>query len=305
MSFLLGKGYLMQLPPQSEDQSYCIVSALEAGHVHCHADVFLDNASPDTMVHVPCLSFLLQHSASKKQFLFDLGIRKDWESAPPKLVERITPTFGVEVPQDVVESLAKGGLTPLDIDTVCPSHLHFDHVGYTPPFSKSNFVVGGETKKLFEDGFWPTNPDSVYPTDILPIERTTFLGEDIKWQAVGPFPKAYDFYGDGSLYIVDAPGHVWGHVNLLARTSADGAWVYLAGDTAHHWNLIEGTSGIACVHPGHAKMHLHKDLAEETIGRVREVMKIPRIRVLLAHDKPWYDENKGRNAFLPGQIESL
>ncbi|KAF5350959.1 hypothetical protein D9756_008238 [Leucocoprinus leucothites] len=292
----------MSLPPPSENQPYCMVSTLESGHIHCKVDLFLDDAPLDTQVHLPCLSFLLQHSVNKKRLLFDLGVRKDWEEFPPKLVESLKPVFTMDIPQDIVDSLAKGGLAPRDIDIVCPSHIHFDHIGYTPPFSESHFVVGGETKKLFEQGFWPDNPDSYYSSELLPAGRTTYLGDDAKWESIGPFPKAHDFYGDGSLYIVDAPGHVWGHVNLLARTSADGAWVYLAGDTAHHWNLVTGKSAVACMHPGEATVHLHKELAEEMIGRVKEVTKIPRVRVLLAHDKPWYDGGKG---FFPAQIESL
>ncbi|KAJ3566397.1 hypothetical protein NP233_g7039 [Leucocoprinus birnbaumii] len=257
----------MSLPPPSENQPYFTLSALDTGHLLCKASIFLDNADPDDQVHLPVLSFLLQHSHSKKYLLFDLGIRKDWEQAPPKLVESIKPSFDVNVPQDVVQSLTNGGLTPLDIDTVCVSHLHFDHVGYTPPFSSSRFVVGGETRRLFEKGFWPENPDSFYAKSILPEERTTYLNE-VNWQPMGPFPKAHDYYGDGSVYIIDAPGHVWGHVNLVARTSADGAWVYLAGDTAHHWNLLEGKSKVACMHNGEAGAHFDKALAEEMIERV-------------------------------------
>jgi glyoxylase-like metal-dependent hydrolase (beta-lactamase superfamily II) len=107
------------------------------------------------------------------------------------------------------------------------------------------------------------------------------------------------------LYIIDAPGHTWGHINLLARTSADGAWIYLAGDTAHHWNLVTGKSSIACHHSGEPTMHMHKELAQDMIKRVGEVMRIPRVRVILAHDKVWYDEHEAKEGFFPAVIESL
>ncbi|KAJ3557558.1 hypothetical protein NP233_g11707 [Leucocoprinus birnbaumii] len=294
----------MSLPPPSKNQPFWKISTLEAGHLYGKASRFLDNAAPDAQIHLPCLAYLLQHSVTNENFLFDLGLRKDLlEKGPPKLLEYINSALKVEVPDDVVDALAKGGLTPLDIQTVCLSHLHFDHVGYTPPFSKSTFVVGGETRRLFDGGFWPENPNSHFPADILPPEeRMIYLGDDVKWESVGPFPKAHDYFNDGSLYIVDAPGHIWGHTNLLARTSADGAWAYLCGDTAHHWNLIQGTSNIACMHPGKAFSHVDKALAEEMIGRVRELMKIPRVRVLLGHDKPFFEAREG---FFPEQIESL
>lgn len=56
--------------------------------------------------------------------------------------------------------------------------------------------------------------------------------------AIGPYPRAMDIFGDGSMYIIDASGHVDGHINILARTSPDGAWILLGADSAHHPDLI-------------------------------------------------------------------
>jgi glyoxylase-like metal-dependent hydrolase (beta-lactamase superfamily II) len=153
--------------------------------------------------------------------------------------------FKVQVPQDVVESLAKGGLTPSDVSTVCLSHCHFDHVGDPIPFSTSTFIVGTEAASLFNPGGYPEDPESGFASDLLPLSRTKFLSPDT-WQPLGPFPRALDFYGDGSLYIVDAPGHLAGHINVLARTSGDGAWLYLAGDSTHHWDLVTGKWDVLC-----------------------------------------------------------
>ncbi|KAJ3560873.1 hypothetical protein NP233_g10550 [Leucocoprinus birnbaumii] len=297
----------MALPTPSENQPFCTVSALEAGHIYLNPAMFIDNATSTTPERCPSLSFLLQHSSNGKKLVFDLGIRKDWENSPPKIVNWIKTVYRVDVPEDVVDSLKKGNLSPLDIDTVCLSHSHFDHSGNTAPFTQSELVVGGDTPDLFIGGFWPTNSEAFFVENFLPPERTRYLRNDVDWQPIGPFPRAYDFYGDGSVYIIDAPGHLSGHVNLLARTSADGGWIYLAGDTAHSWNLITGKSAIACGHPGHLHNTAHQDqeLAEAMIRRVQELMKLPRVRVLLAHDKPWYEENEGGNAFFPGTIVSL
>lgn len=57
-------------------------------------------------------------------------------------------------------------------------------------------------------------------------------------------------------------------------------------------------------HP-HACAHTDKVVAEETIKRIKEVYKIPRVKVVLAHDVPWYEENKGGPVFWPGKIASL
>lgn len=38
--------------------------------------------------------------------------------------------------------------------------------------------------------------------------------------------------------------------------------------------------------------------------RIRELTEMPRVKVILAHDDPWYKENKGGTAFWPGKIPS-
>lgn len=51
---------------------------------------------------------------------------------------------------------------------------------------------------------------------------------------LGQFP-AYDYFQDGSLYILDGPGHCVGHLCALVRTSVDpDTFVFLGGDAAHH-----------------------------------------------------------------------
>lgn len=49
----------------------------------------------------------------------------------------------------------------------------------------------------------------------------------------------------------------------------------------------------------------HADLptAERTIAAVRELMKLDRVEVIIAHDAEWYEKNRGGKAFWPGKIE--
>jgi len=292
----------MSLPPPTADQAYCDVSALEAGMIVLTWSGFTTSAIPGSADAVPSLSFLLQHSTNRKKFVFDLGIRKDWEKLPQNTFTLVKEMFPVTILQDVVESLAKGGVSPGDITTVCLSHVHFDHSGDPTLFPESTFLVGGDAKAVINEG---TN---VLVAADLPPTRTEYLSPT-EWQPLGPFPRALDFYGDGSLYIINAAGHLPGHINVLARTSADGAWIYLAGDSAHHWDLITGKGNIAVDEAvtGFARCaHIDKDAAEQHILRIRELRESePRVRVLLAHDGPWYEGNKGGSAFWPGKIPSL
>ncbi|KAI0648973.1 beta-lactamase-like protein [Trametes meyenii] len=258
----------MSLPLPTNDQAYLEVSALYAGTVDSPLAWVLEDAKDYERIQFPALAFLLRHAAKDDKFLFDLGIPPNWRDFPPAIMERFFEHFNIVLEEDAVAALAKGGLQPTDITHICYSHVHLDHIGDSKPFTNATFFVGELAKPLVEDGF-PTNPNSPVPEDLLPEGRTTFL-DPTNWPPIGPFPHTLDFYGDGSLYIVDAgPGHCPGHINLLARTSADGGWIYLAGDSAHHWSLITGEGRIAkTAHLGCA--HIDVAAAEEHIARIRE-----------------------------------
>ncbi len=63
--------------------------------------------------------------------------------------------------------------------------------------------------------------------------------ETWSWSSSAGFPHALDFFGDGSLYIIDSPGHLYGHVNLLARAD-DRRYIYLGGDCRHDPRILAG-----------------------------------------------------------------
>lgn len=72
---------------------------------------------------------------------------------------------------------------------------------------------------------YPTNPDSlVLDKDIQGrrVREISFLSSSPRHCQIGRF-DAFDFFGDGSFYLLDAPGHSVGHMIGLARvTAADG-----------------------------------------------------------------------------------
>ncbi|KAI0779929.1 Metallo-hydrolase/oxidoreductase [Fomes fomentarius] len=299
----------MSLPPPLTNQPFVRVSPLLAGFVNIPLACFLDGAADTTIIECPALCFLIQHP-NGRNFLFDLGTRKDWQTAsPPASIKFLTELtkLGVKcnltVDEDVVHALAKGNAKPGDIAYVCYSHLHPDHTGDASLFPTSTFLTGEGSRPLVENGY-PKDPDASISQDTLPEGRTTFLSPE-SWPALGPFPHTLDFYGDGSLYIVDAGhGHIPGHLNLLVRTSADGGWLYLAGDSAHDWSLITGDGKIGN-HPVFGCAHMDVAATQAHLARIRELLKQPRVRVLLSHDRDWFEKSKDGPAFWPGAIESL
>ena len=47
--------------------------------------------------------------------------------------------------------------------------------------------------------------------------------------------RAFDFFSDGSFYLLDTPGHAIGHLSGLARTTTNpDTFIFMGGDLCHH-----------------------------------------------------------------------
>jgi hypothetical protein len=58
---------------------------------------------------------------------------------------------------------------------------------------------------------------------------------------VGLFP-AFDFFGDGSFYLLDTPGHAVGHLAGLVRTTQNpDTFIFMGGDLCHHGGELRPT----------------------------------------------------------------
>ncbi|EGN96610.1 hypothetical protein SERLA73DRAFT_93143 [Serpula lacrymans var. lacrymans S7.3] len=297
----------IKLPPPASDQAFMNVSALEGGILAIPSEYVVTGVPPSEVISCPSLCFFLRHSKTGAHLVFDLGIRRDVESYPPSIQARIKKFNPVNVDETVPDSLGKGGFLPGQVETVVLSHLHWDHIGDSAPFTNATFVVGGACRSIIDSGHL-SDPTSLIVQNAIPLDRTRFLSLSDFATSIGPFPRTFDYFGDGSMYIVDAPGHLAGHVNIFARTSADGAWIFLAGDSAHDFRLVTGEKEIAVRldAAGHIQCsHANKEDAAETIRRIGSLLNVPRVQILIAHDSSWYNENKGGPAFFPGTIPPL
>jgi glyoxylase-like metal-dependent hydrolase (beta-lactamase superfamily II) len=180
---------------------------------------------------------------------------------------------------------------------------------------------------LLAHGGGPLYPAEIFNPNELPGDRTSELPPvreeeaprafknqltDLKWKPMAGFPATIDFYGDGSLYVIDAPGHLFGHVNLLSRTEPS-RWVYLGGDCCHDPRILRGEKGIALYDDGKGglrSVHADTEVAAATVERIARFLKQGKVieegggsvevEVVVAHDRGWADANKDR--FLPGRL---
>ncbi|KAF2097294.1 hypothetical protein NA57DRAFT_41249 [Rhizodiscina lignyota] len=182
----------------------------------------------------PAFSFLIEHESGKK-LLFDLGIRKDWENMSPFSVWRVkSRDFTVGVTKNCSDILVENDVSLDSINAIIWSHHHWDHQGCPKLFPPStDLVVGPGFKGAYTPG-WPIEKDSSLREDDW--EGRNFWEVDFtkKPFKLGRF-EAYDYFGDGSFYLLHTPGHTIGHLCGLARTTSNpDSFVFMGGDACHH-----------------------------------------------------------------------
>ncbi|GAB0139572.1 hypothetical protein EsHS_00000221 [Epichloe bromicola] len=168
---------------------------------------------------VPAYAFLIRNLSQNRTIIFDLGVRKDFDSLAPGLVQRIK---------------ASGFAVKTEKGAIIWSHCHFDHTGDPSSFDAATaLVVGPGVKANLMPGY-PTNPESGLLDSDWAGREVMEINFDNTGLKIGQF-QAHDYFGDGSFYLLDAPGHAIGHMCALARvTSHPPSFVFLGADSAHH-----------------------------------------------------------------------
>jgi len=200
--------------------------------------------------------------------------------------------------------------------------VHYDHHGDPEDFPNSVFVVGAGALGVLKEGLHGKGGHQHFEPELLSRHRTvelsapddesgradSVMGETSSvpnWRPLGPFPAAVDIFDDGSVYIVDMPGHLPGHINLLCRVS-ENRWICLCGDAFHDKRLLTGEKEIGtwCAKGVELCIHLDKKGAEESIKRLRQLMRSRDhgvdVELIAAHDEAWLAENQ--DGVFPGNL---
>ncbi|PYH44766.1 MBL fold metallo-hydrolase [Aspergillus saccharolyticus JOP 1030-1] len=185
------------------------------------------------------VAFLIENETLNKKAMFDLGSRKDYWNLPMvarQALSRIIPALKVE--KDVSDILIENNIRLEEITSIIWSHYHWDHVGDVSKFPSSTALVVGPG--LLRDPAllpgYPDNPVSPIPADAF---RNREVIEPAFELSIAGY-RAHDFFGDGSFYLLDTPGHCVGHLCGLARTTED-TFILMGGDICHFAGVIRPT----------------------------------------------------------------
>ena len=276
--------------------------------------------------NAPVYTFLISHG--ERHVLFDLGVRTDWEKLAPKVVQLVQATTrvtgcGQDVASVLDDNAAQGrgggqgpGVHSAEIEAIVWSHSHFDHVGDPSRFPPSTTLVVGPGVPAAAWPGYPSDPNgTVLDSDAAgrAVREISFGGLALR---IGRF-DALDYFGDGSFYLLDAPGHAPGHVCGLARTTADPpTFVFMGADACHHAGVIRPTAHLPLpllevrrmawkadpcapffeiarngLFPDHAA-------ATETVAKIQELDACDNVFVVLSHD----DSLNGRLPLFPERL---
>ncbi|KAF7349268.1 Metallo-beta-lactamase superfamily protein [Mycena sanguinolenta] len=204
----------------------------------------------------PMFAFLVENTTTKQRVLFDLGPRKDLENGAPSVAAGVKAgTMSMPVSKDISEQLAEDGVELESISAVIWSHSHLDHTGDMSKFPASTELV---FSKDLSTETHESNPHSHILASDLAGRKLTRLDFNIESSLVIGTLKALDFFGDGSFYLLDVPGHQSGHVCGLARVTPT-SFVLMGADTCHHAGLLRPTS----------KLHRHFPCPGELLAATR------------------------------------
>jgi glyoxylase-like metal-dependent hydrolase (beta-lactamase superfamily II) len=198
--------------------------AMDCGHAQfSDIGVFADDHSFDGQSReliVPC--YLIRHPSG--DLIWDTGLPEAIADMPDGFSPQGFPARFV-VPTKLTAQLAQLNITPADIEFVSFSHMHSDHTGNGNLFAASAWIVDADERARMFDAEHRADPSDFNNYNQLESAETRLIEGDAD----------YDVFGDGSVAIIQAPGHTPGHSVLLVRLPNAGP-VLLTGDM---WHLAE------------------------------------------------------------------
>ncbi|WVQ63902.1 uncharacterized protein L199_002058 [Kwoniella botswanensis] len=282
------------LSPSSTADDVVKVSLILTSTVIAPTNMLTSFDTGEEKTELPCHAVLVEKG--DEAMLFDLGLREDPENFPEPMHHTLLKIMGTRSAPGPIKTLQREKYNLDRLKSVIISHKHFDRPdslksigpGYPKDskgqwhsewFDKYRFV---ELPSTDDKGEWPGEISTVIPSS----------GQR-KWESIGCFDNGLDWFGDGSFWLIDAPGHCAGHIMALCRVTAQpDTYVLLAGDAAHHQNMYlpipTPEADLRSPKPViDGKVAFAEDPVQATyvVGQLTRMSMEDNVMVLLAHEK--------------------
>lgn len=242
----LGAAEAAKAPPKGVE-----LYAMNCGGISfADADGFSDDgayAGVPKAVVVPC--FLIRHP--KGDLIWDTGLPQAIADLPGGKAPG-----GAVVTQKLTDQLQQLDLTPADIEYISVSHSHLDHIGNAGLFAGGTWIVDPDERAYAFRDQARANAPQFAAYSALEKAKTALI--------VDP---TYDVFGDGTVVIVQAPGHTPGHTILQVNLKQAGS-VLLTGDL---WHIAESRAArrVPRFNTDRAQTLKSYDLVEELASKTK------------------------------------
>jgi glyoxylase-like metal-dependent hydrolase (beta-lactamase superfamily II) len=182
-----------------------------------------------------------------------------WDTGHPMDAPNVAPKVSI------VDQLGKLELKPENIKFVGISHYHGDHIGQIASFPRSTLLIG--------KGDWEALTDPAKKQEAAnPKNFTAWISGG---STVEPLPGDKDVFGDGSVVVLNTPGHTPGHHSLLVRLREMGP-VLITGDAAHFHENYD-SNGV----PG---FNVNRSDTLASLDRIKKIAANLKATVIIQHD---------------------
>ena len=200
----------------------------------------------------------------KLQFVFSCYLIKHgneymiWDTGHSMSAGAVAPKVSL------VDLLGQVNVKPDQIKYVGISHYHGDHIGQVASFPKATLLIG--------KGDWDALTSAKPGPGVNPEPFANWIKGEGK---VEPLPLDKDVFGDGTVIVLNTPGHTPGHHSLLVKLPQTGN-VLLTGDLAHFHENYEN-SGVPSFNVSRAD-------TVASLDRFKKIAANLKATVIIQHD---------------------
>jgi len=163
----------------------------------------------------------------------------------------------------LVDQLVQLKLTPQHIKFIAISHYHADHIGQVGSFPNATLLIGKRD--------WDALTNNSDPS-VNPVPFAHWITGAGKLETVA---QDKDVFGDGTVVMLNMPGHTPGHHSLLVRLKNKGP-VLLTGDLAHFRENYDGN--------GVPNFNTDRTETLSSFDRFKKIAKNLKATVIIQHD---------------------